>query len=34
MEKIMEELIEKLNYHTKLYDEGHPEISDQEWDDL
>ena len=34
MEKIMEELIEKLNYHTKLYDEGHPEISDQEWDEL
>ena len=30
----MDELIEKLNYYTKLYDEGHPEITDQEWDDL
>ena len=28
------ELIDVLNYHTKLYDEGHPEISDKEWDDL
>ena len=28
------ELIDILNYHTKLYDEGHPEISDKEWDDL
>lgn len=28
------ELIDKLNYYTKLYDEGTPEISDQEWDDL
>lgn len=27
-------LIEKLNYHTKLYDEGHPKISDKEWDDM
>ena len=26
-------LIEYLNYHTKLYDEGHPTISDKEWDD-
>ncbi len=26
------ELIEYLNYHTKCYDEGHPEISDLEWD--
>ena len=26
------ELIEYLNYHTKCYDEGHPEISDTEWD--
>ena len=30
----MRELINKLNYYTKLYDEGHPEISDKEWDDL
>ena len=27
-------LIEKLNYHTKLYDEGRPEISDVEWDKM
>lgn len=27
-------LIDKLNYYTKLYDEGHPEISDREWDDM
>lgn len=33
MEKIRE-LINKLNYYTKLYDEGHPAISDKEWDDL
>ena len=30
----MRELIDKLNYHTKLYDEGKPEISDREWDQL
>lgn len=30
----MKELINKLNYHTKLYDEGHPIISDKEWDDM
>ena len=28
------ELVEKLNYYTKLYDEGCPEISDKEWDDM
>ena len=27
-------LIDKLNYYTKKYDEGKPEISDQEWDDM
>ena len=27
-------LIDKLNYHTKLYDMGKPEISDKEWDDM
>lgn len=27
-------LIDKLNYHTKLYDTGKPEISDKEWDDM
>jgi DNA ligase (NAD+) len=30
----MQELIEKLNYYTKLYDEGHPAISDQDWDNM
>ena len=30
----MRELVKKLNYYTKLYDEGHPEISDKEYDDL
>ena len=30
----MRELIEKLNYYTKLYDEGHPAITDKEWDDM
>ena len=28
----MKNLIEYLNYHTKLYNEGKPEISDTEWD--
>lgn len=28
------ELIDKLNYYTKKYDEGNPEISDREWDNL
>lgn len=27
-------LINKLNYYTKLYDEGHPIISDEGWDNL
>lgn len=27
-------LIDELNRLTKLYDEGHPEISDKEWDNL
>ena len=30
----MRELVDKLNYYTKLYDEGRPEISDKEWDDM
>jgi len=28
------ELIDKLNYYTKLYDEGNPAISDEEWDKM
>ena len=30
----IQDLVDKLNYYTKLYDEGRPEISDKEWDDL
>ena len=30
----MKELVDKLNYYTKLYDEGHPLVSDKEWDDM
>ena len=28
------QLVKDLNYHTKLYDEGHPIISDKEWDKM
>lgn len=34
MNKDIRDLIDKLNYYTKKYDEGHPEISDKEWDKL
>ena len=27
-------LIDKLNVYTKFYDEGHPVVSDKEWDDM
>lgn len=30
----MKELVNRLNYLTKKYDEGHPEVSDKEWDEL
>lgn len=30
----IEFLVSELNRYTKLYDEGHPAISDKEWDDL
>ena len=30
----MRYLIDKLNHYTDLYDQGHPEISDKEWDKL
>ena len=30
----MRKLINELNRLTELYDEGHPEVSDKEWDDL
>ena len=30
----MRELIDKLNYYTKLYDEGKSPISDKDWDDM
>lgn len=32
--KRIQYLIEQLNYHTKLYDEGKTEISDTEWDKM
>ena len=28
------DIVKKLNYYTKCYDEGNPEITDEEWDDL
>ena len=31
--QLMKELIEYLNYHTKLYDEGKPDITDAQWDE-
>ena len=33
-ESCIRDLIDKLNYHTKLYDEGRPEIIDDEWDNM
>lgn len=33
-ENKIRDLIDKLNYYTKKYDEGKPEISDKEWDDI
>ena len=30
----IKELINKLNYHTKLYDEGNPILTDEQWDEL
>lgn len=30
----MEELVDKLNYYTEKYDNGKPEISDREWDNM
>lgn len=34
MKKSIPELVRLLNYYTKLYDEGHPAISDKEWDEM
>lgn len=34
MENEIRNLIDKLNSYTKLYDEGHPAITDYEWDNL
>ena len=31
--KLMQELIDYLNHHTKLYDEGKPDITDAQWDE-
>ena len=30
----IKELIDELNYHTKLYDEGNPILTDEQWDEL
>ena len=30
----IDKLVKKLNEYTALYDEGHPAISDKEWDDM
>ena len=30
----IQDLTKKLNYLTKKYDEGHPEVSDLEWDEM
>ena len=32
MIQAMRTLIERLNYHTKLYNDGKPKVSDKEWD--
>lgn len=34
MKKSIPELVRLLNYYTEKYNEGHPEISDKEWDEL
>ena len=34
IEKEMDEMIQILNEWTKAYDEGHPVVSDKEWDEL
>lgn len=33
-ENEIRQLVNKLNYYTKLYDEGRPEISDEKWDNM
>lgn len=33
-EAFIQNIIKKLNYYTKFYDEGYPKISDKEWDDM
>ena len=30
----IKELVDELNYHTKLYDEGNPILTDEQWDEL
>lgn len=32
--KEIDDLITKLNYHTKLYNEDRPELPDKDWDDM
>ena len=30
----IKEFIERLNYYTQKYDEGKPEITDEQWDNM
>ena len=30
----MQDLVDTLNYYTKLYDEGKPAITDAQWDEM
>ena len=30
----MQDLVNTLNYHTRLYDAGKQEISDKKWDEM
>ena len=34
MKRSIPELVRVLNHYTDMYDQGCPEISDKEWDDL
>ena len=34
VQEYMRSLVDKLNYLTQKYDEGNPEVSDEEWDNL
>ena len=34
MKRSIPELVRMLNHYTDMYDQGYPEISDKQWDDL